>query len=105
VKNPQSCTILMKGPDPHTIAMIQDAVRDGLRAVRNAIEDHAVVPGGGSFEVAAAAHLRSWAEENVSGKAKLGVFAFADALLVIPKTLAANSGFDVPDSLIKLQER
>ena len=33
--------------------------------------------------------------ETVEGKAKLGVRAFADALLVIPKTLAENSGFDV----------
>jgi len=32
---------------------------------------------------------------SVKGKAKLGVEAFANALLVIPKTLAENSGFDV----------
>ena len=34
VKNPQSCTILMKGPNPHVIAQIKDAVRDGTRAVK-----------------------------------------------------------------------
>ncbi len=33
--------------------------------------------------------------KTVEGKAKLGVRAFADALLVIPKVLAENSGFDV----------
>ena len=27
------------GPNKHTITMIKDAVRDGLRAVKNAIED------------------------------------------------------------------
>ena len=30
--------------------------------------------------------------------------AYADALLVIPKTLAANAGYDAQDSIIKLQE-
>lgn len=44
-KNPQSVTILMKGPNKHTLAQIKDAVRDGLRACNNAIEDKAVVPG------------------------------------------------------------
>ena len=36
---PKSVTILVKGPNKHTITMIKDAVRDGLRAVKNAIED------------------------------------------------------------------
>ena len=49
VKNPRSCTILIKGPNEHTIAMIKDAVRDGLRAVKNVYDDKAVVPGAGSF--------------------------------------------------------
>ena len=38
-KNPKSVTILVKGPNKHTITMIKDAIRDGLRAVKNAIED------------------------------------------------------------------
>lgn len=33
----------MAGPNDHTIAQIKDAVRDGLRAVKNTIEDEAVV--------------------------------------------------------------
>ena len=40
----------------------------------------------------------------MKGKAKWGVEAFADALLVIPKTLAANSGHDVQDSLAAMQD-
>ena len=38
-KNPRSVTILIKGPNNHTIIQIKDAIRDGLRAVKNAIED------------------------------------------------------------------
>jgi len=103
VKDPHACTVLLKGPNPHTIAQLKDAVRDGTRAVANAIEDLRVVPGAGAFEIAAAESLYAF-QKTVSGKAKVGVKAFADALLVIPKTLAANSGFDVMDTIIKLQE-
>ena len=41
---------------------------------------------------------------SVSGKTKLGVNAFASALLVVPRTLAQNSGFDAQDTLLKVQE-
>lgn len=58
-KNPASCTILLKGPNEHTIAQLKDAVRDGMRAVVNTIDDEAVVPGAGSFEIAAAGAYNS----------------------------------------------
>ena len=42
--------------------------------------------------------------KQVKGKAKWGVSAFSDALLIIPKTLAANSGHDIQDCLATLQD-
>ncbi|RKF77499.1 T-complex protein 1 subunit zeta [Golovinomyces cichoracearum] len=105
VKNPKSVTILIKGPNTHTIAQISDAVRDGLRSVYNMIVDKSVIPGAGAFHVACAAHLNSEVfRKTVKGKAKWGVQAFSDALLVIPKTLAANSGHDIQDALAALQD-
>jgi T-complex protein 1 subunit zeta len=104
VKDPKSVTLLIKGPNAHTTQQIQDALRDGLRAVKNALEDEALVPGAGAFEVACAAHLVSNAKRAAKGRVKMGVQAFADALLVIPKTLAANGGFDVQDALVALQD-
>lgn len=99
VKNPKSVTILIKGPNAHTITQVKDAVRDGLRSIYNMIVDKCVVPGAGAYQVACATHLRSEGfRKTVRGKAKYGVEAFADALLVIPKTLAANAGFDIQDS-------
>mmetsp|Transcript_29244 Transcript_29244/g.69613 ORF Transcript_29244/g.69613 Transcript_29244/m.69613 type:complete len:552 (-) Transcript_29244:34-1689(-) len=103
-RHPRSCTLLLQGPNGHTIAQIKDAVRDGLRAVKNAIEDRAVVPGAGAFELAAAMHLREVVARSTRGRPKLGVQAFAEALLVIPKTLAANSGFDVQDTILSLTD-
>lgn len=105
VENPFSCTILIKGPNDYSIAQTKDAIRDGLRAVKNTFEDKSVVPGAGAFEVAAHEHLTQYARSSeVSGKTKLGVQCFADALLCIPRTLAQNSGFDAQDTIIKVQE-
>ncbi|KAI8074852.1 T-complex protein 1 zeta subunit [Gongronella butleri] len=103
VKDPYSVTILLKGPNAHTIDMCNNAVRDGLRAVKNAIEDKAVVAGGGAFHVALSQHLIEF-KKTVKGRAKMGVQAFADALLIIPKVLAQNAGFDVQDVIVALQE-
>ncbi|KAL2087005.1 hypothetical protein ACEWY4_018064 [Coilia grayii] len=100
--NPRSVTLLIKGPNKHTLTQIKDAVRDGLRAVKNAIEDGSVVPGAGAFEVVVADALVQH-KRGVKGRAQLGVQAFADALLVIPKVLAQNSGYDPQETLVKLQ--
>ncbi|XLS94380.1 hypothetical protein HN51_070388 [Arachis hypogaea] len=67
VKNPSSCTILIKSPNDHTIAQIKDAVRDGLRAVKNTIEDESVVLGAGAFEVAARQYLINEVKKIVQG--------------------------------------
>ncbi len=61
--------------------------------------------GAGAFEVAAAHHLRTVTKKSVEGRAKLGVEAFAEALLGTVKTLAENSGLDAQDALIALQVR
>uniref|UniRef100_A0A8C5BPI9 Uncharacterized protein n=1 Tax=Gadus morhua TaxID=8049 RepID=A0A8C5BPI9_GADMO len=100
--NPRSVTLLVKGPNKHTLTQIKDAVRDGLRAVKNAIEDGCVVSGAGAFEVAVADALVKH-KPKVKGRAQLGVQAFADALLIIPKVLAQNSGYDPMETLVKLQ--
>ncbi|XP_053131553.1 T-complex protein 1 subunit zeta [Hemicordylus capensis] len=100
--NPRSMTLLIKGPNKHTLTQIKDAVRDGLRAVKNAIEDGCVVPGAGALEVAIADALMKH-KPTVKGRAQLGVQAFADALLIIPKVLAQNSGYDSQETLVKVQ--
>lgn len=102
VRHPQSCTVLVKGPNPHVIGQVKDALRDGLRALQNVLSDGCVVPGAGAFEIAASAHLQELAKK-VPDNRTVGVQTYAEALLVIPKVLAENSGFDALESLIKLQ--
>merc|ERR1712113_514498 len=101
VKNPFSCTVLIQGSTDHAIGQMKDAIRDGLRAVQNTIDDEAIVPGAGSFEVAGHVHLEQF-KRTVDGKPRLGVELFGKALLTIPKTLLENSGLDVQDKLLQL---
>ncbi|XP_040856525.1 T-complex protein 1 subunit zeta-2 isoform X2 [Ochotona curzoniae] len=100
--NPRSVTLLVKGPNKHTLTQTKDAIRDGLRAIKNAIEDGCVVPGAGAVEVALAEALVKY-KHKIEGRARLGVQAFADALLIIPKVLAQNSGYDMQETLVKVQ--
>ena len=100
----QSCTLLLQGPNDHSIQQTKDAVQDGLRALKNAVEDGALVAGAGAFEIATHQHLIHTVLPACKGPSKWGIQAFADALLIIPKTLAANAGLDVQSTLLKLQE-
>jgi T-complex protein 1 subunit zeta len=102
VSNPQSVTLLLKGSSEAAITRMKDAIRDGLRAVKNAMEDGCLVAGAGAFEIAA--HKAIYDALPQHPRLKLGLQAFAEALLVIPKTLASNSGFDPQESTLALQE-
>jgi T-complex protein 1 subunit zeta len=101
--NPKSCTILIKGAHNYVIQQTKDAVRDGLRAVSNAIKDGCLVPGAGAFYLSCAKHLIENKEIN-KGKNKPGIKAFSDALLVIPKTLCKNAGLDTLEAIAEAQD-
>ena len=62
-----------------------------------------MIPGAGAYEIAAHATLVKF-KDQIKGRARLGVQAFADALLIIPKVLAQNSGLDAQECIVKLQE-
>ena len=101
VKNPQSCTILVRAASGYEIAQIKDAIRDGLRAVKNVFDDDSAIPGAGAFEIACSEVLKEFAKsKDVEGKKYYGVNAFAEALLVIPKAVCENSGVDAQESII-----
>jgi len=103
VDNPFSCTILIKGPNKHTIQQVKDTIHDGVRSAKNALEDLCILPGAGAFELAAYLDLMKF-KDTISGKMKLGIQVLGEALLVIPKTLALNSGFEVIDTILKLED-
>ncbi|HDI47130.1 MAG TPA: thermosome subunit, partial [Candidatus Methanomethylia archaeon] len=61
-----------------------------------------IVGGGGACEMEAAKHIREYAA-SVGGREQLAIEAFADALEIIPRTLAENAGLDPIDILVELR--
>jgi thermosome len=101
-KNPKAVSLLVRGGTEHVVDEVERAVHDGLSVVSAAIEDGKFVPGAGATEVEVARQLRGYAE-TVGGREALAINAFADAIEVIPRTLAENAGLDPIDILVKLR--
>jgi T-complex protein 1 subunit zeta len=97
-KNPKSVTLLLRGPTKHGIAQMKDGIRDGLRALFNAIQDGCVIPGAGAFELAVSKRLDGM---QIATRSVLGVKVMAKAILIIPKVLVANAGHDSQDTILK----
>jgi len=101
-KNPKAVTILVRGGTEHVVDEVDRAIEDAIGAVSSAIELGKIVPGGGAPEIEVSKELKKYAEK-FSGREQLAVNAFADALEVIPKSLAENGGLDPIDTLVKLR--
>lgn len=101
-EDPKASSILVRGSTRHISAEIVRAMEDALGVVAATVEDGKVVVGGGAFEIEAARQLRAYAP-TVSGRSQLAILAFADALEIIPKTLAENAGLDTIDLLVELR--
>jgi len=103
-KDPKSVTILVRGGTSHVVDEAERALVDAIGSVRSAVEDGKYVTGGGSIEMALAMKLRKYAVE-VGGREQLAIQAFADALEVIPRTLAESCGLDSIDTLVDLRTK
>jgi archaeal chaperonin len=101
-QNPKAVTLLVRGGTEHVAEEIKRAVTDALGDVAAAIRDGKVVAGAGAPEMELAVGLRRYAQ-SLSGREQLAVQAFADAMEVIPRTLAENAGLDPIDSLTQLR--
>jgi thermosome len=101
-KNPKAVTILIRGGTEHVVDEVERSLNDAIKVVKAAIESGKVVTGGGSPEIEASLKLRQWAP-SLGGREQLAAEAFADALEVIPRSLAENAGFDPIDALVELK--
>ena len=100
----ESVTVFVRGGTEHLIDELERAIDDALDVVATVIDTGGVVLGAGATEIAIASHLRSGAA-GVEGRRQLAVEAFADALDVLPRTLAENIGMDSIDALVDLRAR
>ncbi|MCL7474737.1 MAG: thermosome subunit alpha [Methanosarcinales archaeon] len=103
-KNPKAVSIIIRGGTEHVVDSIERAMEDALRVVGVTIEDGKVVAGGGSPEIELSLRLREYAS-TLKGREQLAVSKFADALEVIPRTLAENAGLDPIDMLVELRSQ
>ena len=101
-KNPKSVSILIRGGTEHVVDEAERALHDALKVVGVALEDGFAVAGGGAAEIELALRLREYAP-SVGGREQLAIEAFADALEIIPRTLAENAGMDAIDIIMKLK--
>lgn len=101
-KNPKSVTILIRGGTEHVVDEVKRAMEDAVGDVAAALKTGKVVAGAGAPEMELAKGLRKYAE-SLSGREQLAVQAFAEAVEIIPRTLAENAGIDPIDILTELR--
>jgi thermosome len=98
----KSVTILVKGGTEHIVSEVKRALEDAIGDLVSALKSGRVVAGAGAPEVEVARNLRLFAT-SLSGREQLAVLAFADAMEIIPITLAENAGLDPIDVLTDLK--
>ncbi len=102
-ENPKSVSILVRGGTEHVVDEIERSIKDSLHVVAKAIEDGKYTTGGGSSAIEISLKLRDYAS-TVGGREQLAIEKFADALEILPRSLAENAGLDPIDILIQLRK-
>jgi thermosome len=100
----RAVTLLLRGGTEHVVDELERAINDAVDVVVAAIDEGGIVPGAGHTEIAIADHIRSKAA-GIEGRQQLAVEAFADAVEMLPRTLAENTGMDAIDALVDLRAR
>jgi len=101
-KDPHSVAILLRAGLERMVDEAERAMTDSLSVISDVIENSRIVAGGGAIEVEVAKELRNYATK-VGGREQLAIEAFAEAVEVIPKTLAENAGFEPIDIIVELR--
>ncbi len=101
-KNPKAVSILIRGGTEHIVDELERALHDALSVVKVALEDGKITPGGGAAATEIAIKLREYAP-TVGGREQMAIEAFADAIEIVPRTLAENAGLDPIDMMIKVR--
>lgn len=116
-----SASIILRGANDYSLDEMERSVHDSLSAVKRTLESGRIVPGGGAVETALHIYLEEWATSVVSISARksqipqltttqgsreqLAIAAFAQSLLVVPKTLAINAALDASELVAQLRSR
>ncbi|MGA2627767.1 MAG: thermosome subunit beta [Candidatus Bathyarchaeia archaeon] len=103
-KNPKAVSILVRGGTERVVDEAERAIHDALCVVRDVVVEPFVVAGGGSTEAEVSRMVKAYSQK-LSGKEQLAVQAYAEALEIVPMSLAENGGMDPIDSLMEVRAR
>jgi chaperonin GroEL (HSP60 family) len=103
-KNPKAVSILVRGGTERVVDEAERAIHDALSVVKDVVVEPRVVAGGGAVESELASQIRVYAQK-LSGKEQLAVQAYAEALEIVPLTLAENAGMDPIDALMEIRSK
>ena len=103
-RNPQSVTMLIRGGSQRVVDEVDRSIHDSLMVVKDVIETPAIVAGGGAPEALLAAFLKDWSG-RFDGRQQLAIKKYAEALEVIPLTIAENAGMDPIDTMVALRAK
>ncbi|RLG04814.1 MAG: thermosome subunit [Thaumarchaeota archaeon] len=103
-KNPKAVSILIRAGLERQLDEAERALNDAIMNMISLIRDLKCVPGGGASEMAAASAIKRDAPKY-PGREQLAMLAFAEALEMIPRTLAENSGLEPVEILTDLRAR
>jgi thermosome len=101
-KDPRSVAIIIRAGLERMVDEAERAMTDALSVVSDVVENNKIVAGGGAVEVEVARELRDYAT-SVGGREQLAIEMFADAIEIVPKTLAENAGLEPIDILVELR--
>jgi len=101
-KDPRSVAVLIRAGLERMVDEAERGMTDALSVVSDVIENNKIVAGGGAVEVEVAKELREYATK-VGGREQLAIEAFADAIEIIPRTLAENAGLEPIDIIVELR--
>lgn len=90
-KTPKACSIILRGPSKDIINEVERNLQDAMSVARNVIFHPRLSPGGGALEMAVSVKLAQLAK-TIEGVQQWPYKAVADAMEIIPRTLAQNAG-------------
>ncbi|MHB8602864.1 MAG: thermosome subunit beta [Nitrosotalea sp.] len=103
-KNPKAITLLLRGGSQRVVDEVDRSMHDSLMVVKDVIEKPAVVAGGGAPEEFLASQLKEWANK-FEGREQLAIKKYAEALEIIPLTIAENAGMDPINTMVTLRAK
>jgi thermosome len=103
-KNPKSVALFLRGATVRVLEELERSVHDALYVVKDVMQQPYIVLGAGAPEAELAFQLNKWAQ-TLTGKEQLAAKAYAEALEVIPFTLAENAGMNTIDAIIELRAK